>query len=116
MTIIERISYNTNIIVQHLRFLLKNFKTDKNDVSTRELSGEYLNLLLAHGMNLVGGSADLGSNTGAFVPNSKPISVGDFSGNYLNYGVREHAMAAIKSPIQLHRQLGSKIYLAAYDH
>ena len=32
MTIIERISYNTNIIVQHLRFLLKNFKTDKNDI------------------------------------------------------------------------------------
>ena len=34
MTIVERISYNTNIIVQHLRFLLKNFKSDKNDVLT----------------------------------------------------------------------------------
>ena len=32
MTIVERILYNTNIIIQHLRFLLKNFKTDKNDI------------------------------------------------------------------------------------
>lgn len=71
------------------------FKTDKDEVSTRELSGEYLNLLLAHGMNLVGGSADLGSNTGARVEQSKPIAAGDFAGNYINYGVREHAMAAI---------------------
>lgn len=71
------------------------FKSNKNDASTRELSGEYLNLLLAHGLNLVGGSADLGANTGARVENSRPISAGDFDGNYINYGVREHAMAAI---------------------
>lgn len=71
------------------------FKNDKSDASTRELSGEYLNLLLEHGLNLVGGSADLGSNTGARVKNSKDISAGDFNGNYVNYGVREHAMAAI---------------------
>ena len=30
MTIVERISYNTNIIVQNLRYLLKNFKSSKN--------------------------------------------------------------------------------------
>jgi len=71
------------------------FENDKSDASTRELSGEYLNLLLEHGLNLVGGSADLGSNTGARVKNSKDISAGDFNGNYINYGVREHAMAAI---------------------
>ena len=34
MTIVERISYNTNIIVQNLRFLLKNFKSEKNDILT----------------------------------------------------------------------------------
>ena len=34
MTIVERISYNTNIIVQNLRFLLKNFKSGKNDILT----------------------------------------------------------------------------------
>ena len=34
MTIVEKISYNTNIIVQNLRFLLKNFKSNKNDILT----------------------------------------------------------------------------------
>ena len=50
MTIVERISYNTNIIVQNLRYLLKNFKTNKNECLTsifkkiREKSYEEINL------------------------------------------------------------------------
>lgn len=66
-----------------------------NSVSTRELSGMYLNALLTAGVQLVGGSADLGSSTNVKVPESKPIESNDFTGNYINYGVREHAMAAI---------------------
>ena len=52
--------------------------------------------------NLFGGSADLtGSN------NTKPKSmtsfnVSNYNGNYLYYGVREHAMAAIINGISLH--------------
>ena len=71
------------------------FKNDKDTASSRELSAEYLNLLYENGLNLVGGSADLGSNTGARVAASRDVSGKDFSGNYINYGVREHAMAAI---------------------
>ena len=71
------------------------FENDEDIISTRELSGQYLNLLFEHGMNLIGGSADLGKNTGARVAKSKPINEKDFSGNYINYGVREHAMAGI---------------------
>ena len=50
MTIVERISYNTNIIVQNLRYLLKNFKTNKNECLTsifkkiREKSYEEINI------------------------------------------------------------------------
>ncbi len=71
------------------------FKNDKDTASSRELSAEYLNLLYENGLHLVGGSADLGSNTGARVAASRDVSGKDFSGNYINYGVREHAMAAI---------------------
>jgi transketolase len=71
------------------------FKNDETNASTRELSAQYLNLLFANGLNLIGGSADLGSNTGARVEKSKMIVADDFSGNYINYGVREHAMGAI---------------------
>ena len=50
MTIVERISYNTNIIVQNLRYLLKNFKSNKNDCLTsifkkiREKTYEEINI------------------------------------------------------------------------
>lgn len=71
------------------------FDVDDNVTSTRELSAKYLNLLLENGANLVGGSADLGSNTGARVAASREITAKDFSGNYINYGVREHAMGGI---------------------
>ena len=34
MTIVEKISYNTNVIIQNLRYLLKNLKSSKNDCLT----------------------------------------------------------------------------------
>jgi len=71
------------------------FDTSATMASTRELSAKYLNSLYEHGLNLVGGSADLGKNTGAMVEKSHPVSPKDFNGNYINYGVREHAMGGI---------------------
>ena len=77
-------------------------KTDKIPVpdlgavaSTRELSGVYLESLLASGASLIGGSADLGYNTNAKTHNSVDIIPPEFHGNYINFGVREHAMGAI---------------------
>ena len=64
-------------------------------ISTRELSGMYLDALLTAGIPLVGGSADLGGSTNAKVKASIEITPDDFCGNYINYGVREHAMGAI---------------------
>lgn len=66
-----------------------------NDISTRELSGMYINSMLQSGVDIVGGSADLGGSTNVLVSNSVPITPGHFNGNYIDYGVREHAMAAI---------------------
>ncbi len=66
-----------------------------NLISTRELSGIYLNELLQSGAQIIGGSADLGGSTNAKVSASWDIQSNDFSGNYINYGVREHAMGAI---------------------
>lgn len=64
-------------------------------ISTRELSGMYLDELLAAGIDIVGGSADLGHSTNADVAHSVHIMPGHFYGNYIDYGVREHAMGAI---------------------
>ena len=64
-------------------------------ISTRELSGLYIDELLRSGVKVVGGSADLGQSTNTDVGASRHISPGNFDGNYIDYGVREHAMGAI---------------------
>lgn len=63
--------------------------------STREISGAYLSRIMSHAKNIICGSADLGHSTNVRVDGTVPITSNDFSGNYINYGVREHAMAAI---------------------
>ncbi len=64
-------------------------------ISTRELSGIYLDLLMDAGADLIIGSADLANNTNVKTNIAKEITPDNFNGNFINYGVREHAMAAI---------------------
>ncbi|MDW3024691.1 MAG: transketolase family protein [Alphaproteobacteria bacterium] len=70
-------------------------------ISMRELSGLYLDALLRAGVGVVGGSADLGGSTSVRVGESHDIAANDFSGNYINFGVREGAMAAILNGMAL---------------
>ena len=63
--------------------------------STREMSGEYLSAIVKSGANIIIGSADLGQSTNVRVSGAREITANNFSGRYINYGVREHAMAAI---------------------
>lgn len=64
-------------------------------ISMRELSGRYINAMVDAGLKVYGGSADLGGSTNVRGPAMHEITSDDFSGNYINYGVREAAMAAI---------------------
>jgi transketolase len=64
-------------------------------VSTREMSAAFLSRIMARGADIMLGSADVGKSTGVHVDSVCDITRDDFSGNYINYGVREHAMAAI---------------------
>jgi transketolase len=64
-------------------------------ISTRELSGIYLDLLMRAGTDLIIGSADLSASTNVKSGASREIKTDDFNGNFINYGVREHAMATI---------------------
>ena len=76
---------------------LPRIKTPKipERISTRELSGIYLDLLIKSGVDLITGSADLADNTRVKTTKSKDITPNNFNGNYVNYGVCEHGMAAI---------------------
>lgn len=77
--------------------VVNHIKTPKipERISTRELSGIYLDLLIKNNADLIIGSADLADNTRVKTTGAKKIIADDFNGNYLDYGVREHAMGAI---------------------
>ena len=86
-------------------------------ISTRELSGIYLDLIMQAGCDLVTGSADLADNTRVKFSNAKCIMPNNFNGNYINYGVREHGMAAIMNGLVVGgvRPVGST-FLAFSDY
>lgn len=76
---------------------LKRIKISKipERISTRELSGIYLDLLVGAGADLIIGSADLANNTHVKTSHAIDISANNFNGNFINYGVREHGMGTI---------------------
>ena len=55
--------------------------------------------------NLIGGSADLAGSNNTKTKSHKIIKPNNFSGNYIHYGVREHAMCGIMNGIALHSDL-----------
>ena len=72
-------------------------------IATRKASENVINLLVPLMPELIGGSADLtGSNLTWSKAASKSILPGDFSGNYIHYGVREFAMATIMNGLALY--------------
>jgi transketolase len=76
------------------------FKNPKS-LATRKSSEMFLNII-SKLPNLIGGSADLAGSNNTKTKDHKIIRPGDFSGNYIHYGVREHAMCGIMNGIALH--------------
>ena len=75
---------------------------DAATIATRKASLLSLNQLGPLLPELIGGSADLAGSNYTIWNGSKGISADDASGNYLYFGVREFAMAAISNGIALH--------------
>ena len=76
---------------------------EKPKIATRQASGSALEVLTSAIPELVGGSADLTGSVNTQTRSTLPVSPEDFSGRYVHYGVREHAMAAIMNGMALHR-------------
>ncbi len=70
--------------------------------ATRKASGEALEALTAIIPEMIGGSADLTGSVNTMTSRTEAITAEDYSGRYLHYGVREHAMAAVMNGIVLH--------------
>jgi len=72
------------------------------DVASRKASQQSLNALGPNLPELLGGSADLAGSNLTLWSGAEGISKQSPGGNYLYYGVREFAMAAIMNGIALH--------------
>ncbi len=72
------------------------------NVATRKASQLALEKIVPAIPWIAGGSADLTGSNLTHVKGMTPVSSDDFSGNYLHYGVREHAMGAVMNGLTLH--------------
>ena len=87
----------------------KNIKKEKliaikenKSLATRKSSESTLHTLVKNNNALIGGSADLAGSNNTKTKYHKIIKSGDFGGNYIHYGVREHAMCGIMNGLALH--------------
>ena len=98
----ENFENKINSIIQNAKNTV--IKESKN-LATRKSSENILKELSKNLPNLIGGSADLTGSNNTKTESQKIISPGKFKGNYIHYGVREHAMASIMNGLALHSNL-----------
>ncbi len=75
---------------------------DRAEQATRVSSNQTLEFLTKELPELIGGSADLSGSVLTKTSSTKSITKDDFSGRYIHYGVREHAMGAIMNGLSLY--------------
>ena len=71
-------------------------------MATRQCSSSVISAITDVLPELVGGSADLSGSNNTKTENSIVINAKNFSGNYIHYGVREHAMGAAMNGLALY--------------
>ena len=82
--------------------LKKQFASDAKADATRKTSGKVLEKLVPAVAELIGGSADLTGSVMTQIKGPTNITPGDYNGQYIHYGVREHGMAAMMNGMTLH--------------
>ena len=87
-----------NVLNSEKKLAIKETKS----LATRKCSELTLSALTNSNNNLIGGSADLAGSNNTKTKKHKIITPGNFEGNYIHYGVREHAMSGVMNGIALH--------------
>jgi len=75
---------------------------EPKDIATRSASEAVLNALVPVVPEMVGGSADLTGSNNTRTKGMVAISANNYGGRYVNYGIREHGMAAAMNGMALH--------------
>jgi transketolase len=89
-------------IVRAIAGVKTDFAAEGAKLATRQSSQKVLERLVPVVPGLIGGSADLTGSVGTLTKQHDIVKPGDFGGNYIHYGVREHAMAAAMNGLALH--------------
>jgi transketolase len=82
--------------------LKAHFAEKRPKLATRQASQHVIDAIAGALPNLLGGSADLTHSNLTLAKTQSPVRRDRFEGNYIHYGVREHAMAAAMNGIALH--------------
>ena len=88
----------TNSVVRQKKDILKNLKP----LASRKSSELFLENILKSENTLIGGSADLAGSNNTKTKLHRVINAKNYNGNYIHYGVREHAMSGIMNGLALH--------------
>jgi len=108
----NELKYKKNILnFKNLNSFNKSIEKIKNEylknlkpLASRKSSEMFLNVV-SKLPNLIGGSADLAGSNNTKTKYHTIIKPSNFAGNYIHYGVREHAMCGIMNGIALHSNL-----------
>jgi transketolase len=103
----KRKKQNINKILKNnfskvLRSEKQNSVKEIKSLATRKSSELTLNALTKENNTLIGGSADLTGSNNTKTKYHNIIKPSEFNGNYIHYGVREHAMCGIMNGLALH--------------
>ena len=105
----NKISFKEEGLKKKIKSVIDNAKEkaakELKSIATRKSSENILKDLTKNLPLLIGGSADLTGSNNTKTEFQKIISPGKFNGNYIHYGVREHAMASIMNGLALHSNL-----------
>ena len=104
--------FNTNICRKAKTYFDKIIKEQKKkffdlkpNIASRQASANFLEDITKNLPELVGGSADLSGSNNTKTKHSTILKPTNFNGNYIHYGVREHAMCGIMNGLALHSGL-----------
>lgn len=93
---------NTEKLDQAIIAFKARLSQDAPKVATRKASEMALEVVNATLPNTAGGSADLTGSNLTRTKGMSDVTPGDYAGNYIRYGIREHGMAAAMNGIALH--------------
>jgi transketolase len=85
-----------------LRAYIDGVVSDPPALATRNASQNALDVINAAVPETIGGSADLTGSNNTRSKDMKPLTVNNYGGRYIHWGIREHAMAAGMNGLFLH--------------